>query len=413
MGTPRRGMKRVWLPKITMAPVVALATTLVVSGLGIHGLLTSADALQSALRSDASAQELQAIAAGVEDINGNLYHALTLRGAQTKDFDAHARLRQLLAESNRVAGLLRAWRDLRATSAQRPRVTALIGFLDRYKGAVDFISQMLDVDFAAAVSFAAPFDQNFHDLTESVQALVHEVQGRQQKDATRALTTAAATIHAFEAVVAGAVLLALAAAANMGWATVRSNRLSRQNSVLTRLTQIDALTGLGNRRRFDAALAAALADCTARQVPLTVILFDLDHFKKFNDSQGHQAGDDCLRKVAAVVAPCLRGASDVAARYGGEEFAMILPNATLEAGQMVAERVRQAVSNCAIDHPAAGPPGHVTITQGVASLVPTASVTAAALIEAADQGLYAANRAGRNRVGHPTPVVAQKAMTLA
>ncbi|MEJ0048105.1 MAG: diguanylate cyclase [Rhodospirillales bacterium] len=384
---------------MSLAPLVALVTTVVVSVLGIHGLVGGGNALQSALRSANSAHELESIAAGVQDINGNLYHVLTLRGAQTKGYNAAAELQPLLLQSDRVEGLLRAWRDTRATPEQRPRVEALIVFVERYKGAVDFESQMLDVDFGAAVSFIRPFDQNFHDLMQSVTALVREVQARQRADADDALRIAATTIRVFEAVGTSAVLLALGAAANMGWALVRSHRLTRQNSMLTRLTQIDALTSLGNRRCFDERLAAAWAECTARQTPLTLVMFDIDHFKKFNDSQGHAAGDACLRRVAAAVAPCTRGEGDTTARYGGEEFAIIMPGAPMSAGRAVAERVRSAVVGCAVPHPAGGPPGIVTVSLGVGSVVPTATGSPAALIEAADQGLYAAKRSGRNRVG--------------
>jgi diguanylate cyclase (GGDEF)-like protein len=381
-----------------MAPIVALATTLVVSGLGIHGLTTGARALQSALFSAGSAHELEAIAAGVQGVNGNLYHVLTLRGAQIKGFDAASQLRPLLADCDRVARLLREWRDTRATPAQRPRVSALILSIERYRGAIDFVTQMLDVDFIAAVSFIQPFDKNFKELTQSIDGLVHEVQARQSRDANEALMSAATTVRAFEAVGSAAVVLALLAAANMGLASVRSHRLARQNRQLTQMTQIDALTGLGNRRCFDDTLTAAWAECTAKQASLSLVIFDIDHFKKFNDSQGHQAGDDCLRKVAAAIMTCTRDAPDKAARYGGEEFAIILPNTSLESARAVAERVRQSVVATAIPHPVAGPPGIVTVSLGVASMVPTATVAPSVLVETADRGLYIAKRSGRNRV---------------
>ena len=358
------------------------------------------------MRSANSAHELEAIAAGVQEINGNLYHVLTLRGAQTKGLDTATEMRPLLLECDEVENLLRAWRDTRATPAQQKRVETLIVSVGRYKGAVDFVSQMLDVDFVAAVSFVRPFDQNFRGLMESLTALVREVQARQRADADASLLTAAATMRAFEGVGGAAVLLAVLAAANMAWASVRSHRLARQNNVLTRLTQIDALTGLGNRRCFDEALAAAWATCTAKQVPLALVMLDIDHFKKFDDSQGHPAGDACLREVAAAVGACAREVTDVAARYGGEEFAIVLPGASLAGGQALAERVRRAVLDCAVPHPAAGPPGIVTVSLGVASVVPTATGTPASLIGAADQDLYAAKRAGRNRVGDAEAVTA-------
>jgi diguanylate cyclase (GGDEF)-like protein len=279
------------------------------------------------------------------------------------------------------------------------RVSALIDSVERYKGAVDFVSQMLDVDFVAAVSFVRPFDQNFHDLMQSLDSLVHDVQARERSDADDALTSAIHTTRAFEAVVAGCILIALLAAANMRLAAVRSQRLARQNSALTRLTQIDPLTGLANRRCFDDTLQRSWQECLEKQAPLCLVMFDVDHFKKFNDSQGHQAGDSCLRQVAAAVVPCTRGVSDLAARYGGEEFAVIMPSLPLAAGRSAAERIRLAVLHCAIPHPAAGPPGIVTISIGVASLVPTMAGSPTDLIEAADRSLYAAKRAGRNRVG--------------
>jgi len=385
--------------KLPVAPIVALTATLVVSALGIHGLGIGARALQSALRSAGSAHELESIASGVQGINGNLYHILTLRGAQTPGFNAATQLRPLLAECDRVAGLLRHWRDTRANPAQRARVAVLILSIERYRGAIDFVTQMLDVDFAAAVSFIQPFDQNFKDLTQSIDALVHEVQALQARDADTALTSAANTMRAFEAVGTAAVLLALFAAANMARASVGARRLSRQNRLLTAMAQVDALTGLGNRRYFDDTLAAAWDACAASREPLSLIMFDIDHFKKFNDSQGHQAGDECLRRVAAAVTSSTRDAPDKAARYGGEEFAVILPNTPPEGARVVAERIRKAIEASAIPHPAAGPPGVVTVSLGVATLIPRAPLTPAALIEAADKGLYAAKRGGRNRVG--------------
>ena len=168
--------------------------------------------------------------------------------------------------------------------------------------------------------------------------------------------------------------------------------------MLRELVQIDALTGLGNRRCFDDTLAAAWASCTAQQMPLTLIMLDIDSFKKFNDSQGHVAGDACLQKVAAALTPCTRDATDKIARYGGEEFAIILPGSTARTGHEIAERVREAIAACAIPHPAATPPGIVTVSVGVSSRIPTAGCKPSSLIEAADKCLYAAKKNGRNRV---------------
>jgi diguanylate cyclase (GGDEF)-like protein len=388
-----------WLLKSSLAPIVALATTLVLSALGMHGLASGANALQSALHSANSAHQLETIAAGTQGINGELYHILTLHGAQAKEVERAGALRALLNETDRLAGLLRSWRDKYATAEQRPQVGALVVSLEQYKGAVAFVSAMLDVDFVAAVSFARPFDRIFNDLMQSLDGLVQATQAREREDADEALAVTAATMQAFEGVVAACVLLALLAAIDTGWAAIRSHRLSRQNSLLAQLAHIDALTGLGNRRYFGETLDSAWTACHASRSPLALVMFDIDHFKKFNDSQGHQAGDECLRQVADAAASSTRDVTDKVARYGGEEFAVILPGSSLQTARAVAERIRQAIGARVIPHPAAGPPGYVTVSLGVASLLPTEAASPALLIEAADRGLYAAKRAGRNCVG--------------
>jgi diguanylate cyclase (GGDEF)-like protein len=179
-------------------------------------------------------------------------------------------------------------------------------------------------------------------------------------------------------------------------AGIRRDLLAEQNRRLTRLSQVDALTGLGNRRRFDEALQGIWA-AEQRQEELTVIMFDIDCFKRFNDEHGHQAGDECLRALARAVSGCVRKTGDVLVRYGGEEFAMLLPGTSLADGCMVAERVREVAMSCAIPHASATTIGVVTVSLGVATAVP-AQTTPSALIEAADRALYCAKRAGRNRV---------------
>lgn len=178
----------------------------------------------------------------------------------------------------------------------------------------------------------------------------------------------------------------------------RRAQLARQNSVLTTLTHVDALTGLGNRRYFDERLEASWEDACTQRIPLSVVIFDIDHFKKFNDSLGHQAGDACLRVVGRAIAQCVRTAVDTTCRYGGEEFAIILPGAPHAVACTIAARVNAAVMACAIAHPAAGPPGCVTVSLGVATIIPGPGNRAAALVEAADRCLYAAKRNGRNQL---------------
>lgn len=178
---------------------------------------------------------------------------------------------------------------------------------------------------------------------------------------------------------------------------VRADVLTQQNQVLRREADIDGLTGLANRRCFDATLADAWLKAQIDQTPIGLIMIDIDHFKAFNDHYGHQGGDDCLRRVAQQSQPGIRTA-DLLARYGGEEFAAILAGASLTLAQAVAERMRANVAAMALPHEGVCPGAHVSISLGVASIIPDPASKPASLIEAADRCLYAAKRAGRNRV---------------
>jgi len=180
--------------------------------------------------------------------------------------------------------------------------------------------------------------------------------------------------------------------------------LAAQNVSLARLLHKDALTGLGNRRCFDEGLAASWTHAEVSRAPLGLVMFDIDHFKKFNDTLGHRAGDECLRAVGNAVATCVRESGDTLARYGGEEFALVLPGATLASALTAAERIRCAILDLAIPHPGGTETGCVTVSLGVACAMPgvgstgTMSVASPeALVEAADRCLYAAKHAGRNR----------------
>ena len=183
--------------------------------------------------------------------------------------------------------------------------------------------------------------------------------------------------------------------------------LAAQNRVLARLSQVDALTGLGNRRCFDDAMSGLWAAAALKPAAITLILFDIDCFKQFNDALGHQAGDECLGAVARTVTRCLRDERDILVRYGGEEFAIVLPNTTTEEGCTIAERVRLAVVERALPHPGGGPHHLVTVSLGVATVLAPAQ-TSSSLVEAADQLLYLAKRHGRNRVEGALPELARR-----
>jgi diguanylate cyclase (GGDEF)-like protein len=176
-----------------------------------------------------------------------------------------------------------------------------------------------------------------------------------------------------------------------------SLRDRRQNLELDRMSRRDALTGLGNRRFLEETLAAyEQADALGEQ--LSIVLFDVDHFKLFNDSAGHQAGDLCLKRVAGIVQAELRGQADHAFRFGGEELIVVLPNTVLPKAIGVAERIRQAVESAAIPHPALAAGSVVTASFGVASSRPGHRIHAAEVVAEADAALYAAKRNGRNQV---------------
>ena len=179
--------------------------------------------------------------------------------------------------------------------------------------------------------------------------------------------------------------------------------LAAQNEELRRLTRIDALTALGNRRCFDEWISFIWSDARMQHTNVTLVMFDVDCFKLFNDTLGHQAGDECLADLARTVAQSLRDDSDKLARYGGEEFAIVLPGAGRDEGRAIAERVRLAVMDRAIPHPGSAT-GIVTVSLGVATVVP-AHHSASEMVELADNCLYEAKRAGRNIVIADKPAV--------
>lgn len=173
--------------------------------------------------------------------------------------------------------------------------------------------------------------------------------------------------------------------------------LKRQADLLRRLSFIDGLTGIANRRHFDETLEREWRRCGRSNLPLSVIILDVDHFKAFNDRYGHQAGDDCLRAVARMMAEHAKRPGDLAARFGGEEFVCLLPETDAEGAMRVAERLRTRIEAEGIPHAASPVTPYVTISLGCASMVPPIDQAATRLLEKADQALYAAKREGRNR----------------
>ncbi|SFO50140.1 diguanylate cyclase (GGDEF) domain-containing protein [Candidatus Pantoea varia] len=178
------------------------------------------------------------------------------------------------------------------------------------------------------------------------------------------------------------------------------DELTAANRALENLAQNDGLTGVANRRHFDHMLTESLQSAELSGKPVSLILFDIDYFKRYNDSYGHVAGDDCLKKVATVLKNTARRQNELTARYGGEEFAIILSDQTLSAALELAESIIVAINQLAIPHLTTElPQKHVTLSAGCAVWLASDSPQGTqALIERADEALYRAKRAGRNQV---------------
>ncbi len=174
-------------------------------------------------------------------------------------------------------------------------------------------------------------------------------------------------------------------------------------SALERLAACDGLTGIANRRSFDEKLNLEWLRARRDKTLVALLMLDVDHFKLFNDHYGHQAGDECLRRIAECLAALVFRPGDLVARYGGEEFAMVLPSNDSNGALMIAQRARDAVRALAIPH-AHSPFGVVTVSIGVSSGVPESGVSHDALVKAADSALYQAKRVGRDRAAvEPMP----------
>ncbi|MGF6635268.1 diguanylate cyclase [Paraburkholderia sp. MM6662-R1] len=174
-------------------------------------------------------------------------------------------------------------------------------------------------------------------------------------------------------------------------------QLLATNLELQRLTHSDGLTGLSNRRYLDQYLAAEWHRGTRDKTRLGLLMIDVDHFKAYNDTYGHVAGDEVLKSVAHTIEACLGHSLDLAARFGGEEFAVVVPDTSAGGLRLLAEKIRIAVEDRAITH-AGSAEGVVTISIGAAMVVPSAAEPVTTLIEAAGVGLYRAKHDGKNQV---------------
>ena len=179
-----------------------------------------------------------------------------------------------------------------------------------------------------------------------------------------------------------------------------TRQLEIANEQLERAASTDGLTGVANRRVFDERLDTEWRRCRRNSLPLSLLMIDIDHFKRFNDLHGHVAGDECLRRVAQTLSTTLARAADLVARYGGEEFVAILPETTEEQAALLAEELRRKIEELELDE--LSPAARITISVGVATEVPSKDRTADDVLRNADASLYTAKHSGRNVV-HSNP----------
>ena len=183
--------------------------------------------------------------------------------------------------------------------------------------------------------------------------------------------------------------------ANQSLVVRQREKLKASNEMLLRLSYLDSLTGIPNRRYFEEFMARAWKNAAQNSQMVAIIMIDIDRFKMFNDTFGHQAGDNCLQRVAAKLNDTIRKTGDMAARYGGEEFLVFLTNTELREARLTADRLRRAVAELGISHPGS-PAGQITISLGVACGLPGEPTPPESLIAAADEALYRAKKAGGN-----------------
>ncbi len=176
-----------------------------------------------------------------------------------------------------------------------------------------------------------------------------------------------------------------------------THQLNVVNKELQRLSTTDGLTGISNRRMFDELSVREWRRCERMKKPISLVMVDVDHFKLYNDHYGHQAGDECLKTVAAQMQRAAPRPSDLVARYGGEEFAFVLGETDADGAKWVANLLRQRIDDLNLPH-AASSLQHVSVSCGVASIVPGANLSLETLLQSADHALYQAKLQGRDRV---------------
>ena len=235
---------------------------------------------------------------------------------------------------------------------------------------------------------------SFNEMALTVENQIHALRESEQKVSQRTTELEAANKSLAQSKAATEALNALLEA-KVG---ERTQALEEANIKLSELTVTDALTGLSNRRRFDQVITEEWMRASRTGQSLAILMIDVDHFKAYNDHYGHQAGDECLRKVAGVLQANARRASDLVARYGGEEFVVVAGDLDIQAAKELAETLRSSVEVLGISHQFSPVASVVTISIGVSVTTPDANMAPESLLRMADAAMYCAKDGGRNRV---------------
>lgn len=317
-------------------------------------------------------------------------------------------VRQLQERQRMAAALLAKEADFRLLAEQSSDMVTRIGWDERILYASPSCARVVGWDPGQLIGTPALAGVDAGDLTR-VQQTVAALRGGKAEEARIIYRTRHRTKGEIWIESALRVTRAPETGAIDGVVAI-SRDMTEHKDLQDRLAALatsDGLTGLGNRRLFDERLQDEWARAKRDGSTLSLLIIDLDHFKKFNDQYGHQAGDKCLRAFARVLAEQARRPADLAARYGGEEFALLLPNTDTEGCERVGEKIREALQALGMPHMLNPPSRRVTASLGGATRRPAeGAAECASLVEAADRALYAAKDEGRDRVVMSGQVIA-------
>ena len=235
--------------KLSLAPAMTLLALFMIVLIAGRSLHTGSSTIDMMLDAGSSSRELSQVASQVQTINGELFHVLTLSAAKTKGLDAAASLTKLLPAIDRAAAGLKAWEAEHATAAQKPHVEQLIAGIVKYRGAIDWVNQMLDIDFGSSVSFLSPFDSNYRLLIDGLDGLVNEQTLLAQAEANTARTQGEHTKHVFTMTAVGSLLAVLLVTSLLIWTTLKSVRTIAEAT--SRLADGDTATELEQLKRRD------------------------------------------------------------------------------------------------------------------------------------------------------------------